>query len=379
MAEKVDHIAQSQQAPKFAPPSESKPKTLARAARIFGVAAIMLLGIRAVLPAGSISHLSRAAGCGSHRKLVHDAKLRLPSHYALPSGDQIPSVALGTWKASRGQVGDAVKTALKAGYRHIDGAWIYRNEEEVGQAIKESGIGRRDLWLTSKLWNSFHKPEDVESVLDETLRSLQTDYLDLYLVHWPVAFKEPGPNGEIRVDHDLTENPLRTWKKLEELVAKGKIRNIGVSNFNIRRLTNLTSAPDIRIKPAVNQVELNFFNPQPELVKWSKENNILLESYSPLGSNNQVGESLKNPVVQDIAKELKITPAQVIISWHVQRGTVVLPKSVTPSRVEENLNIFKLPEEQFNKLEKAATSHPPHRVVDPSKRWGIDIFEDEKQ
>ncbi|KAG9085840.1 hypothetical protein FS749_004070, partial [Ceratobasidium sp. UAMH 11750] len=128
----------------------------------------------------------------------------------------------------------------------------------------------------------------------------------------------------------------------------------------------------------VNQVELNFFNPQPGLVKWSKDNGVLLEAYSPLGSNKQVGESLKNPTVVDIASQLGVTPAQVLISWEVQRGAVVLPKSVTPCRIEENLQVFKLPDPLFQKLEKAAASHPPQRVVDPSKPWGVDIFEDEK-
>ncbi|KAF8607340.1 hypothetical protein BDV93DRAFT_603951 [Ceratobasidium sp. AG-I] len=360
---------------------QPKAKPLFTTARILCLAAVMLLGIKAISSSSLVRptcRMARNSAHGGNRKLVRDAKFRLPSHYTLPSGDRIPSVALGTWKSDHGQVGNAVKVALKSGYRHIDGAWAYRNEDEVGQAIKDSGIDRKDLWLTSKLWNSFHKPEDIEPVLDETLSKLQTDYLDLYLIHWPVAFDKPGPKGETRINHDLTENPLPTWKKLEELVAKGKIRNIGVSNFNIRRITNLTNAPDIKIKPAINQVELNYFNPQPELVKWSKENGVLLEAYSPLGSNDQVGESLKNPTVVAIAEELEITPAQVLISWHVQRGTVVLPKSVTSCRIEENLQVFKLPDAQFEKLEKAATSHPPHRVVDPSKSWGLDIFEDEK-
>ncbi|KAF9235671.1 NADP-dependent oxidoreductase domain-containing protein [Melanogaster broomeanus] len=300
---------------------------------------------------------------------------RLPSHYTLPSGDKIPSVALGVWQAEKGEVGNAVKTALKSGYRHIDGAWIYRNEAEVGQALKESAVPREQLWLTSKLWNNFHAPEDIEPVLDQSLSMLGTDYLDLYLIHWPVAFKKEGVNV---VDEDLTSDPYPTWKKLEELVDKGKIRNIGISNFNIRRIQNLTANP-LKYQPAVNQVELNFWNPQPELLKWSKDNSLILEAYSPLGSNKQVGATLGVPEVKNIASKLGVTPAQVIISWHVQRGTIVLPKSVTSSRIVENYEIFEIPQEDFEALEKAATSHTPQRVVNPSEGWGLsfDVFDGE--
>ncbi|KIP02979.1 hypothetical protein PHLGIDRAFT_78304 [Phlebiopsis gigantea 11061_1 CR5-6] len=281
----------------------------------------------------------------------------------------------GVWKAGPGEVGQAVSAALKAGYRHIDGAWAYRNEEEVGKAIHESGIPREQIWLTSKLWNNFHAPEDVEPALDESLGKLGTEYLDLYLIHWPIAFKKEGNNV---LDVELTADPYPTWKKLEELVDKGKIRNIGISNFNIARIKNLTANP-LKYQPAVNQVELNFFNPQPELLKWAKDNGLVLEAYSPLGSNNQVKETLSVPEVQAIAKELNITPAQAVISWHVQRGTVVLPKSVTPSRIEENLQVVALPQDAFEKLEAAAAAHPPKRVVNPSQGWGLgfDLFEDE--
>ncbi|CCL99530.1 uncharacterized protein FIBRA_01548 [Fibroporia radiculosa] len=297
----------------------------------------------------------------------------LPTHYTLPSGDQIPAVALGVWQASKGEVGQAVEAALKSGYKHIDGAWRYANEAEVGQAIKNSGVPREELWLTSKLWNSFHAPEDVESALDDTLNNLGTDYLDLYIIHWPIAFKKDSTE----LDEALTADPYPTWKKLEEMVDKGKVRNIGISNFNIPRVKNLTANP-LKYQPAVNQVELNYWNPQPELLEWSKEHGILLEAYSPLGSNTQVKDTLAIPEVREIARELGITPAQVIISWHVQRGTVVLPKSVTPSRVEENYHVYPLPDNLFRILEKKATAHPPQRVVNPSKAYNLsfDIFDD---
>ncbi|KAG7444157.1 uncharacterized protein BT62DRAFT_934332 [Guyanagaster necrorhizus] len=292
----------------------------------------------------------------------------LPTHYTLPSGDKIPSVALGLWKAGKNQVGNAVQAAVESGYQHLDGAWIYGNEAEVGAALKRTNIPREDIWLTSKLWNSFHDPEDVESALDASLSRLGTDYLDLYLIHWPLALNRDGSV----YNQALTDDPYPTWKKLEELVDKGKIRNIGVSNFNIRRIQNLTANP-LKYPPAVNQVEINFWFPQAELLAWSKEYGLLLEAYSPLGGDGRVGETLSVPVVKEIAAELGITPAQVINSWHVQRGTVVLPKSVTPCRVEENLHITKLPDELFEKLETAAISHEPKRGVNPSKSWGIDF------
>ncbi|KAF9783169.1 NADP-dependent oxidoreductase domain-containing protein [Thelephora terrestris] len=307
------------------------------------------------------------------------------SHFTLPSGDTIPSVALGesapdiasltshfiliyapgVWQAGGRELGEAVKIALAAGYRHFDGAWAYRNEHDVGNAIVESGVPREDIFITSKLWNSFHAPEDIEASLDESLSRLRTSYLDLYLIHWPIAFKkEPYLNGRIEIDEALTADPYPTWKKLEELVDKGKIRNIGVSKYE-----NLTSNP-LKYRPAVNQVELSFGNPQPELLAWAKLHDVLLEAYSPLGSSRQVKETLELPI--KIAKELGITPAQVIISWHVQRGVVVLPKSVHEGRIRENFEIVALPQEDFDLIERAAVSKAPQRVINPSKEWGLD-------
>ncbi|KAJ7859002.1 NADP-dependent oxidoreductase domain-containing protein [Mycena leptocephala] len=299
-----------------------------------------------------IRHVSRTARPRCIGGRLHRNMTSLPSHYALPSGDKIPSVALGVWQAGTNEVGKAVATALKAGYRHIDGAWIYRNEVEVGKALKESGVPREDVWITSKLWNTFHAPEDIEPALDDSLAKLGTEYLDMYLIHWPLAKKDGQP-----YDKELTENPYPTWQKLEEMVEKGKIRNIGVS-----KLENLTANP-LKFRPAVNQVEISYWIPQPELLK----------AYSPLGSTGKVGDTLAVPEIKEIAAELGMTPAQVVISWHVQRGTVVLPKSVTPSRIVENLQVSALPPALFDKLERAATSHKPYPRLNPSKNWGIDF------
>lgn len=230
--------------------------------------------------------------------------------FTMASGRKIPALGLGTWQSKPGEVKAAVATALKVGYvslaqgslrntiltqlqqRHIDCAWIYGNEREVGEALAESKVPREELFICSKLWNSYHRPEDVEPILKETLKSLQLEYLDLYLMHWSVAFgrapdgsisKTPkDSNGKVILDKALCDDPLPTWRAMEDMVAKGLCKNIGISNFNIRRCEQLLKGA--KIKPVCNQVELNFSNPQPELLQWSKEAGILLESYSPLGS-----------------------------------------------------------------------------------------------
>ncbi|KAG5641608.1 hypothetical protein DXG03_004645 [Asterophora parasitica] len=222
----------------------------------------------------------------------------------------------GVWQASPGEVGNAVQTALKAGYRHIDGAWRYGNEAEVGEGLRLSNVPR------SELWNTFHAPEDIEPSLEESLSHLGTDYIDLYLIHWPVAQYEDGTLNE-----PLTVDPYPTWKKLEELVEKGKIRNIGVSNFNVRRLKNLTANP-LKIRPAINQVELSYWNPQPELLEWSKAHNVLLEAYSPLGSTSRVKDSLNVPVVSKIRHSLPARGLNICTS----RSRKLLLSSESPPR-----------------------------------------------
>ncbi|POS71926.1 GCY [Diaporthe helianthi] len=300
--------------------------------------------------------------------------MTLPTHFTLNTGAKIPAVGFGTWQAPNDEVVHAVQTALKTGYRHIDAAAIYRNEAAVGEGIKQSGVPRSDIFITGKLWNTKHDPKDVEGALDKTLKDLGTDYLDLFLMHWPVAFELSDkwfPIDEQGIFKLADIDPADTYTALEKLLDTGKVRAIGVCNFTVNKLKDLISKT--KVVPAVNQIEAHPYLQQPELVEFCRSKNILIEAYSPLG-NNQTGEPkvVDDAGVKELAGQQGLDAAQLVLSWGVQRGTVVLSKSVTPSRIESNLKVVKLPDEMFQKV----TAMERHKRFNVQARWGYDIFEE---
>ncbi|KAJ9476744.1 Glycerol 2-dehydrogenase (NADP(+)) [Pseudozyma hubeiensis] len=291
--------------------------------------------------------------------------------FKLNTGAEIPVVGLGTWQSAPGVVAKAVESAIRSGYRHIDAAWIYGNSEEVGAGIKAAGVPRSELFVTTKVWCTYHR--QPEACLDESLQMLGLDYVDLLLIHWPVPLQKRGDekiplneDGSRAIDREWT--PEQTWELMEKLPATGKTKAIGVSNWSIPYLEKLLI--NAKIVPAVNQVELHPFLPQHELVKYCQDKGILPQAYSPLGSSG--GPVLQDELVQSIAKAHKADPAQVVISWAAQRGVVALPKSVTPSRIETNSQLIVLSDEdmlQLNELHKQEGKAV--RLVKPN--WGVDL------
>jgi alcohol dehydrogenase (NADP+) len=258
-------------------------------------------------------------------------------------------LGLGTWKSGKGEVYQAVLWALEAGYRHIDCAAIYQNEKEVGDALQkafEDGIvSREDVWVTSKLWNNAHEIDKVEAGLQNTLKDLQLDYLDLYLIHWPISLKSHVAFPESGDDFlDYKAAPLtETWKGMEGLKNKGLTKHIGVSNFNIAKLKEILGSCEIA--PEMNQIELHPYLPQQKLVDFCKDNGINITAYSPLGSadrpkaRQKEGDPvlMEHPVFKDIAKKHKVSAAQVLIAWSLHREIAVIPKSANKERINSNI------------------------------------------
>lgn len=240
---------------------------------------------------------------------------------ALNNGKTIPQFGFGVFQIKPEDTTEATLAALHAGYRHIDTAEMYGNEREVGEAVAKSGLAREDVFVTSKLNNGFHRPDDARRAFHDSLDALGFDYLDLFLIHWPLPTLYDG-------------DYVSTWKVLEEFYRDGRARSIGVSNFQAHHLRRLHEEADIT--PAVNQIEVHPYLAQDELRGFCAQHQIAVEAWSPIAQ----GKVLDDPTIVSIAKRVGRTPAQTVLRWHIERGDIVFPKSVTPERITENIDIF---------------------------------------
>ncbi|WP_252313107.1 aldo/keto reductase [Sinobaca sp. H24] len=253
-------------------------------------------------------------------------------HVTLNNKLKMPQLGFGVWQVEDDEAASAVEKAIQTGYRSIDTAMIYKNENGVGRGIKNSGINREDLFITTKVWNADQGYDNTIRAFDESLERLGMDYVDLYLIHWPT------PEFDDYVD---------TYKAMEKLYNDGKVKAIGVCNFDVDHLQRILD--ECNVKPVLNQIECHPYLAQKEVKEFCAKHDIFVEAWSPL---MQGGDVLKDEVVQSIAKEHSKTPAQVVLRWHLQNNTIVIPKSVTPSRIEENFDVFdfELSSEEMQKI-----------------------------
>ena len=297
-------------------------------------------------------------------------------YYKYRNGDKMPLFGLGTWKSEKGEAYSAVLEALKLGYRHIDCAAIYLNEKEIGEAFakafSEGIVKREELWITSQLWNTEHEKEHVAPALKKTLSDLGLDYLDLYLMHWPIVIRHGVLSPKSPKDYQsLEEVPLmETWTAMEECQHAGLVKHTGVSNFSVKKLEHLMHAD---IVPEMNQIEMHPLLQQNPMLEFCKENRIGLTAYSPLGSRDRSPglrkdnepDLFENEVIMDIAKSHNCSPAQLLIAWAVNRGTGVIPKSVNPVRLKQNLEASDIPLSQ-EEMKRIALLDKNYRYLDGS-------------
>lgn len=309
---------------------------------------------------------------------------KVSKELVLNTGFKIPTLGLGTWRSEN--VYDAIRLAFKLGYRHLDCAASYSNESDIGRAIadsiKDGEIKREEIFVTSKLWNTNHHPQNVEPACRKTLAELKVDYLDLYLVHWPVALQHgdnPFPRDD-KTGAGLIEQGVTlidTWKAMEELVKKGLVRSIGVSNFSIKHLQEIIATG--ATVPAANQIESHPYLPNQKLRDFCSQHKIIVEAYSPFGSSQLdammglgIGNSaitvelLRHPVVLQLAEKYQRTPGQIVLRWSLQQGNVPLPKSASAQRLQDNLNLydFNITDEDLELFKPL--SQPTKRIFNPT-------------
>ncbi|CZT04114.1 probable alcohol dehydrogenase [Rhynchosporium agropyri] len=310
----------------------------------------------------------------------------------LNNGVEMPALGFGTYAKEEisGETHAAVLAALNAGYRHLDCAWYYLNEDEVGTALREwlgqnPEFQRQDIFITTKVWPHLVEPEDVEWSLNNSLTMLGTDYVDAFLIHWPFAAEKTedrkvklGADGKYILKRELTENPKPIWRAMEKAYKAGKARAIGVSNWKISGLEELLSYAEI--KPTINQVEIHPFLPNNDLIAYCTSHDILPVAYSPLGSQHQVhstGEKVTtNKELMELAYAKSVTLAQILIAWGLRRGYAVLPKSSDAKRIESNFQLIELSEEDMAVVNKVAEGRHT-RFVNLKDVFGYDLWPEE--